>query len=129
MGLIQIFILILVVHFLADFAMQTDEQAKGKSVSLKWLSYHVGVYTLIWILFWFILPINPEANTLENFLGYSVFIFITHWVTDFFTSRIGKPFWEKGDNHFGFVVVGLDQIIHYLTLLWLFTQTNILIIK
>ena len=39
-----------------------------------------------------------------------------HWVTDFLTSRIGKPFWDKGDFHNGFVVVGFDQVLHYIQL-------------
>ncbi len=111
----QIFIFILLIHFLADFALQTDEQAKGKSTDPKWLTYHVGVYSIIWLMAsWFYLGDFRQA------LFFSIVTFICHWVTDFITSRVGKPFWDKGDYHNGFVVVGFDQILHYLQLWYTF---------
>lgn len=35
-------IFILLIHFLADFGLQTHEQASGKSTSLVWLTKHVA---------------------------------------------------------------------------------------
>ncbi len=111
----QIFIFILLIHFLADFALQTDEQAKGKSIDPKWLTYHVGVYSIIWLMAsWFYFGDFRQA------LFFAIVTFICHWVTDFITSRVGKPFWDKGDYHNGFVVVGFDQILHYLQLWYTF---------
>ena len=111
----QIFIFILLIHFLADFALQTDEQAKGKSTDPKWLTYHVGVYSIIWLMAsWFYLGDFIQA------LFFATVTFICHWITDFITSRVGKPFWDKGDYHNGFVVVGFDQILHYLQLWYTF---------
>jgi hypothetical protein len=52
-----------------------------------------------------------------------LFFFLTfgfHFATDFITSRIGKPFWEKKDFHNGFVVVGFDQVLHYIQLIYTF---------
>jgi hypothetical protein len=50
----------------------------------------------------------------------SVLIFVTHWITDFITSKITSRLWKKatvsGDYHNFFVVVGVDQMIHILTL-------------
>jgi hypothetical protein len=111
----QLFIFILLIHFLADFALQTDEQAKGKSTSLSWLTKHVGVYSIIWLMAsWFYF---------DNFLPalyFATITFVAHWCTDFITSRIGKPFWDKGDYHNGFVVVGFDQVLHYIQLYYTF---------
>jgi hypothetical protein len=102
---------ILVIHFLADFGLQTHEQATGKSTSLKWLTYHVGVYSIIWLLAaWFYFDYFNIA------LIFAMTTFIFHWATDYLTSRIGKPFWEKNDFHNGFVVVGFDQVLHYIQL-------------
>ena len=42
--------------------------------------------------------------------------FLSHTITDYFTSRINKKLWEKGDTHNFFVFVGLDQILHYFQL-------------
>ena len=119
--------MILLIHFLADFGLQTDEQAKLKSSSNKFLFYHVGVYTLVWGIAFFFLPIKPIFLTFWGWVGYCLLIGVPHFITDWVTSRVGKPFWEKKDTHFGFVVVGFDQIIHYLCLIWLFLCTNLLV--
>ena len=104
-------VFVLLIHFLADFGLQTHEQATGKSTSLKWLTYHVGVYSIMWLLAsWFYLGDFRIA------LIFSIITFICHWITDFITSRIGKPFWDKQDFHNGFVVVGFDQVLHYIQL-------------
>lgn len=129
MTTIQVFILILVIHFLADFGLQTHDQATKKGESDKWLSYHVGVYTLIWSLVFLFLPVNPEVN---NFYGWSVFvvyIFVTHFIVDWCTARIGKPFWKNNDYHNGFVVVGIDQVLHYLSLIFILLGTRLLILN
>ena len=107
-----VLLIILIVHWFADFVMQTDEQAKGKSKSVVPLTAHVLTYSCIW--FCFILGWS-EFN-FENSLIFFLITFVSHWVTDFITSRVGKIFWDKGDTHNGFVVVGFDQILHYIQL-------------
>lgn len=102
---------ILFVHFVADFIMQSDEQAKGKSVSIYWLSEHVLTYSFIWFLF-----ILGFSKNLEQSVLFFVITFLTHFITDFITSRVGKRFWDKGDTHNGFIVIGFDQILHYVQL-------------
>jgi len=104
-------IFVLLIHFLADFGLQTHEQATGKSTSLKGLTYHVGVYSIVWLLAsWFYFDYFRIA------LIFTTITFIAHWITDFITSRVGKPYWDKQDLHNGFVVVGFDQVLHYLQL-------------
>lgn len=124
---VQIFIMILLIHFLADFGLQTHEQATNKGKSNKFLFYHVGVYTLIWGIAFFFLPIKPVFLNFWGWVVYCLLIGVPHFITDWVTSRIGKPFWEKGDAHNGFVVIGFDQIIHYLCLIWLFLCSNLLV--
>lgn len=101
--------LIIVIHFLADFGLQTHEQATNKSSSDKYLFYHVGVYSLVWLLV--TLPILGVYS-----VAFSTITFVCHFATDYTSSRIGKPFWEKKDLHNGFVVIGFDQMLHYLQL-------------
>jgi hypothetical protein len=43
--------------------------------------------------------------------------FITHGVTDYFTSKWTSRLWEEKKVHDFFVVIGLDQLIHATTLL------------
>ena len=125
----QLFILILIVHFLADFTLQTHEQAINKGTSNKWLWYHVGTYTFVWSIIYFILPLHKDVITIGKYgwVLYIIFIGIPHFCVDWITSRMGKPFWEKKDLHNGFVVIGADQIIHYLCL-WFVLKEFITII-
>ncbi len=89
---------IILVHWVADFVLQTDKMAKGKSSELKWLAYHVGVYSLALLVFF-----GPMFAVINGAL---------HLVTDAITSRITKRFWAEGRVHDFFVVVGLDQALH-----------------
>lgn len=99
----------LLIHFLGDFALQTHEQSQLKSTSNIALAQHVGVYSLVWIIA--TAPILREWS-----LIFGIITFICHFATDYTTSRIGKKFWAKGDFHNGFVVIGFDQILHYVQL-------------
>jgi len=101
----------LFIHWFADFVLQTDEQAKKKSTSITMLTYHVLVYTLVWAVasyFYF-----HDVGKCLIFAGITG---ICHWITDFVTSRVQKPFWDKKDYHNGFVLVGFDQVLHYIQL-------------
>lgn len=101
--------LIIGVHWVSDFVLQTDAMARGKSTSIKWLSIHVAVYTVLLFIFgWQFALINGAV----------------HWVVDFFTSKWSSYLWKKEEVHWFFVVIGLDQAIHMATLLstffWMF---------
>lgn len=114
----SLFILILLIHFLADFGLQTHEQAIGKGeghdVFNKQLFCHVGVYSLIWLIASSIYLSWPNA------LIFASITFVCHYATDFITSRVGKPYWAKQDMHNGFVVIGFDQMLHYIQLILTF---------
>lgn len=112
----QLFLFILLIHYLADFGLQTHDQAINKSTSHKWLFYHVGVYSLIWLIASYIYFMD-----IEKAIHFSLITFVCHYITDYATSRIGKPFWKGGkDLHNGFGVVGFDQILHYIQLYYTF---------
>jgi hypothetical protein len=107
----SVFITILLIHFLGDFGLQTHEQSQNKSTCNKWLLYHVGVYSLVWLLGGYIMFENWESAT-----KFAIITFCLHFITDWITSRIGKPFWANNDYHNGFVVIGADQLLHYIQL-------------
>jgi len=111
-------LLIILIHFFADFVCQTHEMAINKSKHNGWLSAHVGVYTLVTLLAWNFTILQPAIDyRLNTYLYFILFIFSTHWITDFITSRFTSKLFGKGDYHNGFVVVGLDQVLHYIQLL------------
>lgn len=101
-----LFLVLIWIHFLADFVMQTNEMAQNKSTSLRWLTIHICVYTTFFVAFgWQFALINGAA----------------HWIVDFFTSKATSYLWKKKEVHYFFVVIGFDQALH-LTILFLTTQ-------
>ena len=110
-------IYILSVHFVSDFIMQSDEMAKGKSTSIKWLTLHILSYlkgficsaiifyvatTLIW----------GRITSPLLILAYCLVNAILHWVTDYFTSKETSRLWAELKVHQFFIMIGLDQLIH-----------------
>jgi hypothetical protein len=89
-------------HFLADFLLQTDKMALNKSKSIKWLSIHCSVYVLPFL--WF-----GWKYALANGL--------MHWATDFVTSRLTSKAWASGKRKIFFQIIGADQAIHLTCLL------------
>ena len=113
MNLIEIFS-ILLIHWFADFVLQTDKQAKNKSKSNKHLTSHVLTYSAVWsiVCVWYAITYdNPIMGIL--FPGIT---FILHWTTDYFTSRLNTKLWNKGEVHNFFISVGFDQVLHYVQL-------------
>lgn len=108
---ISAIIILLVAHYISDFLLQTRWMANNKSKNLKALSLHVLVYTVgIAIASTFILDG-------QDIIFYALLNGGLHFVTDFFTSKWTSSLYKK-ENWFGFFgVVGLDQLIHGLTLL------------
>ena len=90
-------VLVFWVHFISDFVLQTDEMAKNKSTSNKWLTEHVKIYTIVMFGFG---PVYAIVNG------------ILHWITDYFSSRASSKIWKDGRVHDFFVVIGIDQAIH-----------------
>lgn len=117
----KIFLIILFTHFVADFVLQTDKQARGKGDGMgfynKHLFNHVGVYSLTWCI---VLLLFFGFNSTLDPLLFVLITFVCHYITDWCTSRLSKPLFKKGDYHNGFVVVGFDQVLHYLQLYFTF---------
>jgi len=114
---IPVLLLIIIIHFYCDFCLQSDEMAVNKSKSNYWLSLHVAVYTSVTFLAWLFCFFQPSSLYVFHQYWYFVcFIFVTHWITDYCTSRLTSKHFSKNDYHWGFVVVGFDQVLHYIQL-------------
>lgn len=126
MNLIEIFSII-TIHWFADFVLQTDKQAKGKSKEWRPLLEHTISYTLCWIPFLYFTKwqLNIEGT---NPLGLFLLVtFIAHTITDYFTSRLNSKLWAEGKTHLFFVSIGFDQILHYIQLFltyWILAGKN-----
>lgn len=102
MTIIETIILILGIHFISDFILQTDWMAQNKSKSNKALAVHVFVYHLPFYFFGWKFALTNMA---------------LHASVDFVTSRITSRLWQQKKVHWFFVVIGLDQYIHSVCLI------------
>jgi hypothetical protein len=100
-------VIILTVHFIADFVLQSNWMAQNKSKSLLALGAHATVYTIVLAI---ISPLWAIVNGIAHFIVY------------FITSRWTSRLWAKGDTHNFFVVIGLDQLIHALILIYTYIE-------
>lgn len=117
---------ILFVHWIADFVVQTDKQAKEKSSNNWQLTRHVGSYTLCFYIAFALFAAyqNHFGHLSASDLGLDPTIcfffpitFVCHWITDYVTSRINAILWRDKRVHLFFVSVGFDQFIHFAQLL------------
>lgn len=109
--LLIVYLYLLLVHWFADFVLQTSWQATNKSKRLDALSAHVLVYTATLALYSSFL-----FSTCANWFVFWFLNGILHFCTDYVTSRISSKLYAEQDYHNFFVVIGFDQFIHQLTL-------------
>ena len=113
MNVIEI-MMIIIIHWIADFVLQTDEQAKGKSSSNKWLLKHTCTYTVVWLTIGILYAIYlGDIYPMWALTKFILITFVIHTIQDYFTSRLNSKLWAKGDVHNFFVIVGFDQLLHY----------------
>lgn len=104
-------LIMILMHWFADFVCQTDWQAKNKSSNNKALLTHTYVYSMLWIPF--------ALYTFGYSPKFSLFIiitFIAHTITDYFTSRLNTSLYKKNKIHRFFISIGFDQVLHYVQL-------------
>ena len=106
---LQMIMTVIAVHWVADFVLQTDWQAKNKSKNNLALLLHVTTYTVCLSVYGFIfLPLSMETIKLWVLANGAA-----HFAVDYVTSRVNTYLWNKGRVHDFFVMVGFDQVIHY----------------
>lgn len=121
----SVFILIIVLHWVADFVFQAESWSLGKSKTWTPLLKHTITYSSLWLV-----PTWIMTGDWINSLLFVVITFVAHTITDYFTSRVvSKKF---ANNYYGspipnfgaFSTIGFDQVLHYtqliLTWYWLF---------
>jgi len=121
---------ILFIHWTADFVLQTDKQAKGKSKNWSDLLSHTFSYSLVWLIIGMFYTLAYNQNWTwysETSLKLIIFVsitFICHTITDYFTSRLNSKLWASGKTHMFFVSIGFDQYLHYLQLFLTYSLLN-----
>lgn len=95
-------IILLMLHYIADFILQSNTMATRKSTSNKWLGIHVGVYSSVFVL------VSPL---------YAIINGVIHFMVDYVSSRVASHFRKREEWHNFFMIIGLDQLIHIVTLI------------
>lgn len=107
-------VVILLLHWFADFICQTDEDAKNKSTNNNNLFFHTITYSCIWAVASILFYVQTSITLV---LWFAPITFVCHTIQDYITSREVKKYFEKGDLHNGFVIIGFDQFLHTVQLL------------
>ena len=92
---------VMIVHYIADFILQTRWMGENKSKNIIALLAHIGIYTLALMLFGF-------KFALVNGL--------IHFGVDFITSRLSSYAYKNNNMELFWAIIGLDQLLHVLTL-------------
>lgn len=108
---------LLALHFIADFILQTDWMATNKWKDPDALLSHVFIYTLCFFVFTGIVSIVTGAALIWL---YPFIVGALHYFTDKYTSRWTHRLWEEKKVHWFFVVIGFDQLLHFIQILLLF---------
>lgn len=112
---LSVIIFIMLIHWLADACLQTNEQATEKWRSSTQLGWHVLTYSIVWFVVGFVL-----SNSIDTALKFFIITYVCHFATDYCTSIITHNYFEKKDYHNGFVMVIADQILHLIQLFLMF---------
>jgi hypothetical protein len=99
---LHIIILLVWIHFVADFVLQSNTVAINKSKSNMILLQHVLIYGVLFI------PISFYFAVINAML---------HFVVDYITSRVTSVLWAHDERHWFFITIGLDQALHLTCLL------------
>ena len=133
---LYIILVVLAVHYIADFIFQTREQAENKSSSIGFLLSHVMRYSnvvFIGLQAFIVLPLinydatfyHPAVVGTWGLLGLNVltllYINITHFGVDYITSRINARLYKKKKMNEFWNLIGLDQLLHLTSLYLLLT--------
>ena len=121
-GIQKMIILLLISHFIGDFALQSRKIATTKSTKLTSLSIHLGILFLSLLPITFLMKASFYIPILYCILHGIQDWFIWKGYKQFYTfrqsyGRLPPPFQE---DHWFYFTIGFDQLLHIIILLFLF---------
>lgn len=107
---------IMFIHWFADFVFQTNYMAQNKSSKIEALVLHIAVYMIVLFIGTLMFLSDPYYLSLQKITNFVIVNGIFHFVIDFFTSKATSKLWKEGKIHEFFVVIGFDQLLHFIIL-------------
>lgn len=115
--------LLLVVHFVADFLLQSREMGKKKSSELHWLLGHLAIQLLAFFIV--LLPFTEWAfvfallnATIHGVIDWNIWRLYKLSVVRRFPD-VNPATYQYWEDHWFYATIGLDQLLHGLTLIGL----------
>jgi len=105
-----------ITHFIADFILQSRTMGQRKSSSLKYLALHTS------IIFLCFLPFGVEFSACNAFIHAIIdnFIWNVYTASVYFRNKNAtKENWKYWEDHLFYTTIGLDQLLHGLTIILL----------
>lgn len=106
---VLIILLLVWIHFIADFILQDDYVAINKAKDNTVLVFHTMVYGLCFA--WF----GPL---------FMLITMVSHGMVDFVTSRGTSRLWSANQRHWFFCLIGFDQALHMTVLILTYQFTR-----
>jgi hypothetical protein len=109
-------VLALITHFIADFICQSRKMGKYKSSSIYWLSAHILIIFSLFTPFGLKFAIKNALihmlidGTIWN--GYKLSVKLRD-------KNATASTWKYWKDHWFYVTIGFDQLLHVLTIVWL----------
>ena len=100
-------LILLLLHWFADFVLQTKWQARNKSFNSAALLSHVFTYSFILAI-----GLTPFVLDIWKVLAIAGLNGGLHGIIDAVTSRLSAKLYNKEDLHDFFVIIGFDQFLH-----------------
>lgn len=111
---------ILTTHWIADFIAQPREVAEQKGNSFSSLTIHTMFYSVLFLLSMGVYAgavLHMKADPVVGLaVLFGLITFIFHTITDYYTSKLSTYLWEAGQKQDFFVLLGLDQLLHFVQL-------------
>jgi hypothetical protein len=104
---LQLITNVLLIHWFADFLLQTRWQAENKSSNLIAISSHVGSYMAGMFVCLLVLAFSWKVVLMYTFVNG-----ILHFAVDYHTSKLTSKLYKAGNIHGFFSVIGFDQFLH-----------------
>lgn len=111
-------IILLFIHWIADFLLQTEHMAMNKSKSFYLLSLHVFIYSFTWMI------IGVFFYDIWTVAKFTTVTFFLHFLTDYYTSKETTRLYKR-KKYYGFPgffpMIGLDQWLHQIQIILTYT--------
>lgn len=134
----MLLIWLMVLHFVADFILQSREMGKKKSSELKWLAYHLAIqFTVFCLVGWKFALANALIHGVIDWHIWKGYKIIAHYrlmrradLSSWMNGNLNIPhevrraekygellkdfqYWE---DHWFYTTIGFDQLLHMSTL-------------